>query len=288
VVVLATLIGALLGFGRYALTDRTYAATATLLIGQPLSDAQVDQNALDASERLAATYADLATRQPVLDGAVQRLGLDVAWQSLRPRVHASVPADQSPLVVITAEASTPEAAAALAGAVDDQLIAASPTATEDVQASDVQSFVQGRLLRTQRMLADAQASLDQLRQREADASGAHADALRAQVAQQESRVLDLQQSYTTLLGFQSTGGVTNAVSVLETPTADPTPVGAGPVAGIIAGAVLGFLLGLVLAYAFGRREQPQASGGVGGGARFADETDRPGLSVGQRGSTWTP
>jgi capsular polysaccharide biosynthesis protein len=285
-VVIVTLVGAGLGFGRYALSDPTYAATSTLLIGQPLSDARVDPNALETGQRLAATYADLAIRQPVLDGAVQQLGLDVTWQSLRARVHASVPADQSPLVVITAEASSPDAATALAGAVDDQVIAASPTATEDVQVSDIRSFVQGRLTRTQHMLADAQTRLDQLRRQETNASGAHADALRVRVARQESHVLDLQQSYTTLLSFVSSGGVTNSVSVLETPTADTAPVGAGPVSNVLAGALLGFLLGVGLAYAFGRRPQQRVSGGGGGGARYAGESDRPGLPVGQRGSTW--
>ena len=285
-VVIMTVLGGLLGFGRYALADRTYAATSTILIGQPLSDPQVDQNALETGQRLAATYADLATRQPVLDGAVQQLGLDVAWQSLRPRVHASIPADQSPLVVITVEASTPEAATVLAGAIDDQLIAASPTPTEDARASDIRAFVQGRLARTQRMIADAQARLDQLRRQEANARGTRADALRVRVARQEAHVLDLQQSYTTLLEFVSSGGVTNAVSVLETPSAETAPVGAGVVTNVVAGAVLGFLIGAVLAYVFGRRERPRVSAGVGGGSRFTGESDRPGLPVGQRGSTW--
>jgi uncharacterized protein involved in exopolysaccharide biosynthesis len=283
-IVVLTLLGGLVGYGRYELSDRVYAATSTLLIGRPLSDAQVDQNALETGQRLAATYADLATREPVLGGAVQQLGLGIPWQSLRGRVHATVPADQSPLVEITAEAASPEAATQLAQAIDDQLIAVSPTASEDQRASGVQSFVLRRLEGTQRMLADAQTRLDRLRRQEAAATGRRADTLRARVASEESHVLNLQQSYTTLLGFTASDGVTNAVSVLEAPAADPAPVGSGVTTGVVVGAFLGFLLGLVLAYIFGRRPRRP---GVGGNSGYTGEPERSGVPVGQRRSTWT-
>ena len=287
IVVILTVLGASIGFARYALEDPTYEATSTLLIGQPLSNAKVDQNALETGQRLAATYADLATREPVLGGAVRQLGLSVPWQELRSRVHATVPADQSPLVEITAQAPSVEAATALVQALDAQLVAVSPTASENARVADVQSFVQGRLQRTQRMVADAQARLDRLRRQEAAATGSRADALRAQVAREESHVLDLQQSYTTLLGFTTSDGVTNAVSVLEPPTGDPSPVGAGAVSEILVGAVLGFLLGLVLAYIFGRRPEARLPGAIGGSAGYPAESERSGLPVGQRRSTWT-
>ena len=58
---------------------------------------------------------------------------------------------------------------------------------------------------------------------------------------------DLQQSYATLLSLVSSGGVTNAVSVLESPSLDATPSDSGLVANVAVGAAVGFLLGVFLA-----------------------------------------
>jgi len=285
-IVIFTIAGGLIGFGRYMLEERTYAATTTLLIGRPLSDAQLNQDALLTGQHLAQTYADLVTRQPVLQGAAQQLGLDVPWQELRGRVDASVPADQSPVVTIHVRAPTPAQAIALAKAIDKQVIAVSPSASEDTRVADVQRFVQTRLQRTERMIADAQAQLDQLRQDMADASGSRADALGVQVARAEAHVLDLQQSYTTLLGLVSAGGVTNAVSVLESPDLGETPSNAELAERVVVGAVVGFLVGMFLAaYVFARRVPRDAN--VDGTGRYQGTADRPGLPTGERRSAPT-
>src|SRR5204863_4820847 len=151
--------------------DRMYAATSTLLIGRPLSDAQLNQDALLTGQHLAQTYADLVTRQPVLEGAAQQLGLHGQWQELRGRVDASVPTDESPVVIIRVQATTAAQAIALTKAIDKQVIAASPSASEDSHVADVLRFVETRLQRTERMIGEAQAHLDELRQAVADASG---------------------------------------------------------------------------------------------------------------------
>jgi capsular polysaccharide biosynthesis protein len=290
-IVVVMLVGAGAGYAYSTLGDPVYEATTTLLIGQPLSDASINQETLDSGQRLATTYADLVARQPVLDGAAIDLGLQVPWEELRDRVHASVPNSEIPIVAIRAEASSPAAATALAGAVGDQVIALSPTGSEDVKAAKVQSFVQRRVDQTQALIADSVAVLTRLNAQADTASGRSQDALRRQAAEEQRHLLELQQNYTTLLGFLSTHGITNYVSVLEQPVAGSEPVAGDVVIDTAIGALLGLLVGVVLAFLFGRssgdarREQP---GGSEPRAPYRREAERSGSSsVRTTASTWS-
>jgi capsular polysaccharide biosynthesis protein len=287
-VVILTLFGAGAGYASSAQTEPTYQATTTLLIGRPLTDAQVNQDAIETSQRLATAYADLVGRQPILEGAATQLGLEVPWQELRGQVHASVPRQDSPIVVIWTEAASPAEATALAQAVNDQVIAASPTSTEDVRAAKVQAFVEDRLRRTQQLISEAQARTTRLKGQMGTATGRALDALRAQLAREETHLLDLQQNYTSLLGFVTSAGVTNYVEVLEQPEAGTEPVRPNVPYDVAAGALMGLMLGLIVAYLFGKprrssREngRPETPSGSRGGTRNAQDADRSGLAVGQ-------
>ena len=292
-IVVVTLLGAGAGYAYSALGDPVYEATTTLLIGQPLSDASINQETLDSGQRLATTYADLVARQPVLEEAAKTLGLKTPWQDLRDRVHASVPNSDIPIVAIRAEAPSPAAATALAGAVGDQVIALSPTDTEDVKAAKVQSFVQHRVEQTQALIADSVATLTTLNARADSARGRSQDALRRRASQEQQHLLELQQNYTTLLGFLSTHGITNYVSVLERPAAGTEPVASEVVMDVAVGALVGLLLGLILAYLFGRpgqearRSQPAVPDSPAR-APYRRETERSGSPAGRaQASTWS-
>jgi capsular polysaccharide biosynthesis protein len=292
-IVVVMLVGAGAGYAYSTLGDPVYEATTTLLIGQPLSDASINQETLDSGQRLATTYADLVARQPVLDGAAIDLGLQVPWEELRDRVHASVPNSEIPIVAIRAEASSPAAATALAGAVGDQVIALSPTGSEDVKAAKVQSFVQRRVDQTQALIADSVAALTRLNAQADTASGRSQEALRRRAAEEQRHLLELQQNYTTLLEFLSTHGITNYVSVLEQPVAGTEPVAGDVVIDTAIGALLGLLLGVVLAYLFGRSSGDARRGQQGATASptrapYRREAERSGSSsVRTTGSTWS-
>lgn len=293
-IVVLTLVGAGAGYAYSTLGDPVFEATTTLLIGQPLSDATINEETLDSGQRLATTYADLVARQPVLDGAAQQLGLEIAWQDLRDQVHASVPNEDIPIVLIRADASSPGKAAALAGAVSDQVIALSPTSTEDVRAAKVQSFVQRHVEQTQSLIADSVAALARLKA-QADTAGRRSqDALRRRAAEEQRHLLELQQNYATLLGFLSTHGITNYVSVLEQPVAGSEPVAADMVMDVAAGALVGLLLGVGLALLFGRstdaeqRRQSAAAAGSPAPASYRREAERSGSSaVRTQASNWS-
>ncbi len=283
-ILIFTLLGAGVGYARSVLTEPVYQATSTLLVGRPLTDADVSQDTIDTSQRLAATYADLAGRQPVLDGAVQQLGLDISWQELRSRVRASVPRQDSPLIVIDVEAPTAEEATVLAGAVNDQVIALSPTASEDQQVTQVRAFVEDRLQRTQTLIAQLEARTTRLKGLLAEATGPEAVDLQARIADNETHILELQQDYTSLLGFVSSGGVTNYIEVLQEPEAGSEPVRPNLPFDVAQAAVLGCLLGLVVAYLIGERRRSsgdEGQAGLSSGSTSPRGVDRSGFSVGK-------
>ena len=89
------------------------------------------------------------------------------------------------------------------------------------------------------------------------------------------------------MGFLSTHGITNYVSVLERPAAGTEPVASK------VGALVGLLLGLILAYLFGRsgqearRSQPAVRDSLAR-APYRRETERSGSPGGRaQASTWS-
>jgi capsular polysaccharide biosynthesis protein len=94
---------------------RTYSSTATLLIDAPVAVAQSRGGAalaklLDAKKK----YADLASSSPIAGPAAQELGLSET--EVAAAVSASAPSSSGFLVVVTANAATPNRAQQIADA----------------------------------------------------------------------------------------------------------------------------------------------------------------------------
>jgi uncharacterized protein involved in exopolysaccharide biosynthesis len=163
-----------------------------------------------------------------------------------------------------------------------------------VHVAEVQSFVQQRLRRTQQLISAAQADAARLQKQLGHATPKGARRLRAQLDRAQAHVIDLQQNYASLLAFVNTGGVTNAVSVLEQPQAGSEPVGPSMPVNVVLGAIVGLLLGLIAAYALGRTPQRPARDrtgpgtGVSGGPGFSVGSERPGIRTGPPRSEWSP
>jgi len=159
----------------------------------------------------------------------------------------------------------------------------------------VRSFVDARLRQTEQLIAQAQARTTRLRAQIRTANGSAAlDAIRSKIVREDTHLLDLQQNYASLLGFISSGGVTNYVEVLEPPEAGTSPVRPSLPTGIAAGALLGFALGVILASVIGgadsgRREphRPDTSAGSRIGSRVRQDADHSSLGTGQaQRSVW--
>ena len=97
-----------------------YAATATIAVGGDV--ATVDQNTsyINLADEFASTYADLATRAPVLDAVIAELGLDTSPASLKNAISTSIVQDTH-LIEITVSHSDPRLAADIANGIARQL-----------------------------------------------------------------------------------------------------------------------------------------------------------------------
>ena len=114
-IVLLTILGGAVG---YVVTDRiepVYQANASILVGRPLLDPTVSRDDIETSAQLASTYADVAGRQPILEATVRGLGLDLTWQQLGEQVAASVSRQQSQVVVVTVDAASTQEATSIGG-----------------------------------------------------------------------------------------------------------------------------------------------------------------------------
>ncbi|MCK0519971.1 YveK family protein [Williamsia sp. DF01-3] len=120
IVVIATLVGALLG-GAYAATEEVqYTSTSQLFV------AIADQNGSDplqagqAAQQRLVSYASLATGQAVTQGVIDQLNLDETTGDVAGRITVQYPPG-TVLLNITTTGDSAAQARELNGAVDDQL-----------------------------------------------------------------------------------------------------------------------------------------------------------------------
>ena len=215
------------------LQQKTYESKATLIVGQSLSATNPDYNQLLVSQRLSTTYSTVATTRPILDAVISQLGLTDTADKLAERVKADAPLD-STLLTITAQAPTPDGAAALANAIAAKLIAASP-AIQGRQETFQQS-IDSELAATQDEIASAQARV-QVLLAQADRTAKDDADLQAL----GDRLASLRATYATLLSYSS-GNDANLLTVVEPAVADPQPVAPRPIINALLAMVLGLLV----------------------------------------------
>lgn len=266
-----TIAGGVLGLGYSALVVPVYEATTSILVGGSTQAPDTSSEDLVTSQGLAMTYADLARREPVLQGAIDELRLSDTWEQLQRRVRVSLPPNNLQLISITVDAGSPEQAIAIAGAVAKQLIALGPSAQDSTL-----DFVHTRLIALQDNIGTGQDKIDQLQASLPDASTAQQEEIQAQITELQSLIISWQENYSSLLDFLDRQGSANSLKVIEAAHADPVPVRPDRKTDAVLGAGLGLLLGSLLAYwlAFGRRSSEMAPTATG--AEPAEDADTGG------------
>jgi polysaccharide biosynthesis transport protein len=226
-------------FGVSSILPKTYEATTRLNVGQSLSAVNPDYTQVLVSQRLSTTYATVATTRPILDAVIAKLGLDVTTDDLLKHVRADAPLD-STLLSITAQDGDATRAAAIANALAQQLMAASP-AIQGRQAA-FQASIDSDLAATQDQITSAQAKLEVL-------SGltSRTPAQDADLATLEGRLVSLRATYATLLSFSSTN-VSNLLTVVEPAVAPPSPISPKPLLNTLLAAILGLMLAAGVAF----------------------------------------
>ena len=237
--VVSVLLAAGAAFVVSSLQPKVYEAKATLIVGQSLTGVNPDYSQLLASQRLSTTYAAVATTRPIIDAVIEQLGLNVDSVDLQARVRADAQAD-STLLSIAAEDTDPATAAAIANAMADQLIAASPAIQG--REAEFQASIDADLQATQDLIRASQAQVETLTAL-ADRTAEQDLELRAL----EDRLASLRSTYASLLSFSS-GNASNLLNVIEPAVAETSPVAPRTLLNVLLAAVLGLLVAVGIAF----------------------------------------
>jgi non-specific protein-tyrosine kinase len=246
--ILVTGVAAVTGYWVSQRQPRVYQSSTTLMVGQSIQATQPDSRDIQTSQQLALTYADIARRQPVLQGVIDRLNLSDTWQQLKNRVKVT-PVEGTQLLEIRVEASSPAVAQVTADEIAHELILMSPTTQENQEQDENQ-----RLVRQQ--LEDLQAKIEAGRARHGALEAAMANSLSAKQVQElqvEMNTLEnlsavWESNYTQLLIFAASKKSPNYLTVVEPAQANLDPVRPRVRLNMLLASALGLCLALGLIF----------------------------------------
>jgi non-specific protein-tyrosine kinase len=215
---------------------RVYQATATVMVGQSLLRANPSGQDIYISQQLAATYAQMVKRQPVLHGAAQALGLEFVPSSGDVTTRL---VEGTQLLEISVRDSDRERAPVLADEIARQLILQSPT--EGGEEGQRRAFVAEQLADLERNIqatrteiASEQAKLD------AANSARAIQQYQANIAALQTKLSSYQSTYASLL--LTVSGGTNYITVVEPARAPTAPISPNIPQTVAVSAALGLLL----------------------------------------------
>jgi uncharacterized protein involved in exopolysaccharide biosynthesis len=160
-IAIVTVVAAVTGLGASAFTKTVYRATATLMSGESNTNLRVTTEDWVLSQRIAAGYAATGKRQPIIEAAIQSLGIRAAdWRLIQDNVTV-VTVPNTSLLEIRVSDVDPERAAALANEIGRQLILGSPTVANLQALEQRRVFTQTQLDTLQANVQSAEASVKQ-------------------------------------------------------------------------------------------------------------------------------
>jgi glycosyltransferase involved in cell wall biosynthesis/capsular polysaccharide biosynthesis protein len=231
-----TLLGAAAGFGYSQVRAPVYEANSSIVVGEVFGGAPTGDS-VKASAALAASYADLARREPILRPVAKSQGIE-DWRTLQTMVHAK-PGDKNPLLVLVqVTADSTEEAEGIAEAVAEQLVKA--TSYNQIRGT---TFAEQEIKRLDEDIAQAQARITALQKRlDAAAGGSTAEALAADLQDLRKSLLELHAGRQDMIGQFVTAGAAGEVRIVEHAYATKSPLQPDPLllsaAGLAAGLAL--------------------------------------------------
>jgi succinoglycan biosynthesis transport protein ExoP len=234
---LATAVAGGVAIRSAAHTPRNYRTETTILVGRIAQQANPDANAFTLLDRLTSFYANVATREPVLDAAAKSVSPPTTAAAIAPRVQARA-ITGTQFIEVTYLDPDPRRAADIANAIASALIKQSPT-PDGSQTAEQAKFTQGQLLDLQTKITDSQTQIKKLEDDIAQSSSA------AEIADARSKEKELQAevdgwrtNYTNLL-IQAQPSALNFLSIVEPAAIPSSPVSASRTLVIGMGGILG-------------------------------------------------
>lgn len=239
-IVLAVAVASISSYVASKAATPLYRTKATLMVGRVTQNPDPSNIQLYTSQQLAATYIQLATREPVLKAAIASLGLDMDWRALAGQVSANT-VPQTQLLEIMVVDSDPYRAKALVDAIAQELINLSPGSMTREDKEQAQ-FVQAQLTDLKTKIQNAEDELTRLRaERDVANSARQIQDLTNQITLLEAKISDWQRTYSQLLTAMQ-GGDVNALTVIEEAPIPTTPFSPNTRNNVLIAAAIGLLL----------------------------------------------
>jgi non-specific protein-tyrosine kinase len=251
-ILLCTVIAAAGSYYFSSQQPRIYQTATTLMVGQVLQEENPTGADFQNAQMLAESYAQMAVRQPVLQAAVDSLGLNMGWQQLRGSVVAA-PIPNTQLIAISVEDISPERAVAIADQVAYQLVLQSPSSPENQQRQERSGFVLAQLDDLEEKIQTSEVRKAELEAELKTAlSARQIQDLQSELSSLERLITGWRTDYLDLLGFLSGSGSPNYLSIIEPAQLPFRPISPNVPMNVALAAVVGFALAvgaaLVLEY----------------------------------------
>jgi polysaccharide biosynthesis transport protein len=218
-----------------------YQSQTTLIIGRAITDPNPSTGEFYLAEQLAASYADIANREPVRNATMQALGL-----SSLPNYIALVQ-PESPIIQIQVTDVNPVRAQAVADELGRQLILQSPTAANP-EDEVRQQFINEQLNRLQSQIDQTQTDIENLQEQLGNLTSAREiNDVQNQISSLQTVLNTLQSNYNGLLANTEQGAV-NTLTVIESAGMPRQPIGPNKPMTILLSGAIGFALAAAAAY----------------------------------------
>jgi polysaccharide biosynthesis transport protein len=239
--VLATVVAAVSAWVATRFMPRQYRSQTTLLVGRPTASTSPDFQDLYLGRSLAETYAQMASREPVIQDAIAAMGLQTDWQMVKSMVQAAaVPGTQ--LLEIRVIDTEPNRAQVIANALAASLIKKSPTPGQQAKQQSA-AFVIDQQAKLQAQIKTAETEVADLDAKIGLETSARAIAdLQNRKQTRQTQIESWRQQYA---GMDATvnGDTVNSLAVIE-PAAPGAQVGPNVKMNVLLAALIGFGLAL--------------------------------------------
>ena len=218
-IVVCALLGATSAFVISSQMPPVYIASASLLVRQGSSDRMSEYTAILSSELLASTYSQMLGGWPVLEAAIERLGLKETPDALAKRVEVKLIPDTQ-LIHLSVKHTDPTWAALIANTIAKVFIAQNQVLQEERYANLLTSM-QEQIVELSALMEETQARIDTLGTRTAQEE-AELARLETILAGHRSTHATLQQDYEQMR--LTVAQATDNVVVIERAQAPESPV----------------------------------------------------------------
>jgi capsular exopolysaccharide synthesis family protein len=239
-----TTVAVVIGFSVTQRQVPVYQARATIMVGELIQAPQISRDDLVGRDAFTQAYAEMALRQPVLDGVVQSLNLNITWNQLKDSVNVEI-VEGTPIIEISAKANSPQDAQAIAGEIANQLNLLSQTKG---QVDSTQQFVQQEIEHLQSRIETERERLASLQIEATTASGTRLEELNVKIETLQRLITDWEDTYSRLLTILGPKVSQNSLTIIEEAHASTKPVSPHLALNLLLSACAGF--GLALGFVF--------------------------------------